>query len=111
MEDFVKKRGIDLLYGGRIAAPCIVYETVDAAVMALRGTTASRTRSNCVTSTVTGGLLGNAAAGPSGRCYLLAPLLDSFEPIAAIWKMLWQSLATLRGWYTKRWNEITRVFV
>jgi hypothetical protein len=33
VEDFVKKRRIDLLYCGRIAAPCIVYETVDAAVM------------------------------------------------------------------------------
>jgi transposase len=33
MEDFVEKRGIGLLYGGRIAAPRIVYETVDAAVM------------------------------------------------------------------------------
>jgi hypothetical protein len=33
MEDFVKKRRFDLLYGGRIATACIVYETVDAAVM------------------------------------------------------------------------------
>jgi hypothetical protein len=33
MEDFVKKRRFDLLYRGRIATACIVYETVDAAVM------------------------------------------------------------------------------
>src|ERR1700733_1978271 len=33
MEDFVKEFGIDLLHGGRIAAPCIVYEAIDAAVM------------------------------------------------------------------------------
>lgn len=34
VEDFVKKRGIDLLYGGRIAAPCIIYQTVDAVMAA-----------------------------------------------------------------------------
>jgi hypothetical protein len=33
MEDFVKKRRFDLLYCGRIATACIVYETVDPAVM------------------------------------------------------------------------------
>ena len=37
MEDFVKKRGLDLLYGGRIAAPCIVYEAIDAAVVLVYG--------------------------------------------------------------------------
>jgi hypothetical protein len=37
MEDFVKKRRIDLLHRGCIAAPCIVYETVDAAVMPVHG--------------------------------------------------------------------------
>src|SRR5258708_13993741 len=33
VEDFVKQRGIAFLYGGRIAAPRIVYEAIDAAVM------------------------------------------------------------------------------
>src|SRR6202041_1201594 len=33
VEDFVKKRGIDLLDSGRIAAPSVIYETVDVAVM------------------------------------------------------------------------------
>jgi hypothetical protein len=33
MEDFVKKRRFDLLYCGCIATACIVYETVDPAVM------------------------------------------------------------------------------
>ena len=33
MEDFVKQGRIDLLYGGRIAAPRIVYEAIDAAVV------------------------------------------------------------------------------
>src|SRR5580704_10320016 len=37
MEDFVKQGGIDLLYCGCIAAPCIIYEPVDAAVMLVYG--------------------------------------------------------------------------
>ena len=37
MKDFVKKRGLDLLYGGRIAAPRVVYKAVDAAVMLVHG--------------------------------------------------------------------------
>jgi len=37
MEDFVEKRGLDLLYGGRIAAPCIVYEAIDAAAVLVHG--------------------------------------------------------------------------
>ena len=37
MEDFVKKRGLDLLYCRRIAAPRIVYEAIDAAVMLVHG--------------------------------------------------------------------------
>ena len=37
VKDFVKQGGIDLLYGGRITAPRIVDETVDAAVMLVHG--------------------------------------------------------------------------
>ncbi len=37
LEDFVKHRGIDLLHRGRIAAPRIVHEAIDAAVMPVHG--------------------------------------------------------------------------
>jgi hypothetical protein len=35
VEDFVEKDGIDLLYRGRVAASCIVYQPVDAAVVSM----------------------------------------------------------------------------
>jgi hypothetical protein len=43
MEDFVEKRGIDLLYGCRMASPCIVDDAVDTPVMPVHSAYGSRT--------------------------------------------------------------------